>query len=237
MWLPPAPVALDPAELTKFAAVYDLKFGGTFTIRVEGDGLRMTADGHGAKNVLAFPEYEDLPVLHNDLDERAYMLFSGAVMGDYSMFRAELGSEEKAERFKSLIETRIAGFEAEGSRIRHVHVSGTLPGADPGEVVTTIMLKGQGGEEVGFRLHWVDNELAGMSPRLESGRGVAAPGSPVSDPVRGLPSRMGQGHHHRFRGRPAQVGENPHDPARQRGPGCRPAISGFCRDSGRCGRS
>jgi len=164
VWLPPAPVALDPAELAKFAAVYDLKFGGTFTIKVEGDGLRMTAAGHGAMNVLAFPEYEDLPVLHNDLDERAYMLFSGAVMGDYSMFRAELGSEEKAERFKSLIETRIDKFEARGGRIRRVHVSGTLPGAEPGEVVTTIMLKGEGGEEVGFRLHWADSELAGMSP-------------------------------------------------------------------------
>jgi CubicO group peptidase (beta-lactamase class C family) len=166
VWLPPAPVAMDRAELTKFSAVYDLKFGGTFTIKVEGDGLRITAAGHGAMNVLAFPEHEDIAVLHNDLDERSYMLFDGVVTGDYSMFRAELGNEERVDRFKSLIEMRIEKFKAETGRIRQVQVSGTVPGADPGEVVTTVMLKGEGGGEIGFRLHWVDGELVGMSPAM-----------------------------------------------------------------------
>ncbi len=164
VWLPPAPVALDRAELAKFAAVYDLEFGGTFTIKEEGDGLRITAAGHGAENVLAFPEQENLPVLHNDLDERAYMLFDAVITGDYSMVRAELGDQERADRFKNLIETRLAEHRAGSGGIRQVVVLGTLPGVEPGEVVTTVLLKGEGAEGIGFRLHWIDGDLVGMTP-------------------------------------------------------------------------
>ena len=165
VWLPPAPVDLDPEELNKFAAVYDLKFGGTFTIVVEGDGLRITANGHGAGNVLAFPEYNDLTVLHNDINERSWMIFNGVLTGDYSTLKAELGGDdEMAARFRRFIEARLDARRDEVGKLRGVDVAGTLPGEETGEVVTTVLLKGESGGSVAFRLHWVDGALVGMGP-------------------------------------------------------------------------
>jgi CubicO group peptidase (beta-lactamase class C family) len=160
--LPPAPVALDPGELKKFAAVYDLKFGGTFTITVEGDALRIKADGHGAMNVLAFPEYEDLALLNNDLDERSYLLFDAASRGDYSLVKAEVGDDEKAGRLRDFIEGRLAAKKAGAGDFRQVKVEGTVPASTPGEMVTFVTLRGDNGAEVMFRVHWNGGELAGL---------------------------------------------------------------------------
>ena len=163
VWTPPAPVPLDPAELSKFAHVYNPESGGTFTVTEEGEGLRITPDGHGAMNVLAFPEFEDPSLLHNDLDERAYMLFDAVLRGDYGMFRVELRDEERTERFKQFIETRLEKHRGQTGKIRQVHVFGTLPGHAPGEVLTLVVLRGVSGGQVVFRLHWVQGELAGIS--------------------------------------------------------------------------
>ena len=124
----------------------------------------MTAKGHGAMNVLAFPEHENLSVLHNDLNERAYMLFNGVITGDYSMFRGELGGDERAEKFKRAIETRLEEHRTDTGKLRNLNVAGTLPGTEEGEVITTVILKGEAGGTLGFRLHWVDGELERMSP-------------------------------------------------------------------------
>jgi hypothetical protein len=165
--LPRATIEIDEGELDKFAAVYDLEFGGTFTIVREGSGLRIIADGHGATNVLAFPEHENLTMLHNDLDERSFMVFDAALKGDYSLFRAELGDQERTDRFKQFIEMRVERYKDRTGRIRQVHVHGTLPGEDSGEVVTLVGLRGEEGGQIVFRLHWSDGELVGMSPAMD----------------------------------------------------------------------
>ncbi len=164
VWTPPAPVSLAPADLAKFAGVYDLDFGGTFTVSQESGGLRIMAAGHGAMNVLAFPEYEDPALLHNDLDERSWLLFDAALRGDYTLFRAELGDEERADAFRRAIERRLAKHKDGTGEIQRVDVFGTLPGRDRDEVVTLVALRGEEGGEVVFRLHWRDGEVAGMSP-------------------------------------------------------------------------
>ena len=162
--LPPAAVPLDRAELRKFDAVYDIEFGGTLTLRVEGDGLRITPGGHGALNLLAFPEYEDLTLLHNEIDEKSWMIFNSAAAGDYSLLNAEVGDEERAGRFRQLIEMRLDKHKDDTGRFRQVEVIGTLPGRVPGEVVTSVLLRGGSGGEVVFRLHWSEGEIVGLSP-------------------------------------------------------------------------
>jgi CubicO group peptidase (beta-lactamase class C family) len=180
VWTPPAPVAMDRSELAKFAAVYDLKFGGTFTIREEGGGLLITANGHGAMNVLAFPEFDEPSLLHNDIDERSWMLFDAALRGDYTVFGAELGDEEKTGRFKQSIETRLERDKDRTGRIRQVDVFGTLPGQGPGEIVTVVVLNGEAGAQIVFRLHWEDGQLVGISP-AESPEPVSMRLAPLSE--------------------------------------------------------
>ncbi|MGD9401508.1 MAG: serine hydrolase domain-containing protein [bacterium] len=162
--LPRATIELEEGELDKFAAVYDVEFGGTFTIKREGSGLRMTAAGHGAMNVLAFPELENQTLLHNDINERSFMLFDAAMRGDYSIFRAETGDQDKIDRFRQLIETRLDRYKDRTGTIRQVHIFGTLPGDTPDEVVTFVVLKGDEGGELVFGLHWSGGALIDISP-------------------------------------------------------------------------
>ena len=162
--LPPAAVAMDPAELTKFAAVYDVEFGGVLTIKTEADGLRIAAEGHGPLCLLAFPEKENLALLHNDLDEQSYMVFHSAVRGDYSILRAQVGDDDKAAGFQDFIERQMERHRESTGRLQMVEIFGTIPGADPEEVITVVVLRGAGGGEAVFRLHWRDGDLVEMSP-------------------------------------------------------------------------
>jgi len=162
--LPRAGIEMKESELGKFTGVYDVEFGGTFTIKRAGSGLSITAAGHGAMNVLAFPELENQTLLHNDLDERSFMLFDAAIKGDYSIFRAETGDQDRIDRFKQLIEAQLDRHRDRTGAIRQVHIFGTLPGEIPDQVITYVVLKGDEGGEIVFRLHWSGGELVGMSP-------------------------------------------------------------------------
>jgi CubicO group peptidase (beta-lactamase class C family) len=164
--LPPAPVRANTEELRKFEARYDIEFGGALDVEVEGDGLRITADGHGAINVLAFPQSDDPAVLHNDLDEKSWMILDAAVRGDYGLLATELGDEGNIDKYEDIIETQLARHREETGPIRQVSIFGTVPSSDPDEVMTIVVLRGTKGAELVFRLHWRDDRLAGLSPAI-----------------------------------------------------------------------